>query len=482
MIVKALVPIAAMLCLVTCSPAPRDDTAVLAQENLPAPSIEMAGEIWLEFYPALLMEATYATEDNQTLNVWSHGETRPDPNARQIIRPNLDTVYSHAWLDLSSGPAQMALPDMGERYFTVQVIDDLSQTIATFGSRTSGPGPLVLNITGPDDKNDAIPGQYHASAPSDYVWVLVRVESGGPDDADAIDALHAQMTLTAPNTLRALWPLALRGSTRAQAEIGGPPPTFVRDLDAQAYFSWVNRWLVAHPNRLPIADRTDLAALGITGSADFIWDKLTEDQHAALNGARAAAMSVLRGQVTSEGGTNRDGWYYLNDNWYSVDGSLVSLQQPDNHALRAGLAMEALGYLPAAEAVYVSAGLPRVGGETLTGADGAAYTLTFPARALPPVDAFWSVTVYDDAGFLIDNLQNRFSLANRDGLVTADDGTLTLHLATLAPFGRGDPRRANWLPIPGSEFSVTFRAYIPSDPISPGDTDWHLPPIIKTSE
>ena len=104
-------------------------------------------------------------------------------------------------------------------------------------------------------------------------------------------------------------------------------------------------------------------------------------------------------------------------------------------------------------------------------------TLRFPPGQLPPVDAFWSLTVYAGAGYLVANPIDRYSLSSRDQLVPDDDGGVTLHLAETNPRGPDAMDLSNWLPIPAGEFSVTFRAYCPRDPIVPGDDGWHLEPV-----
>jgi hypothetical protein len=198
-----------------------------------------------------------------------------------------------------------------------------------------------------------------------------------------------------------------------------------------------------------------------------------------LEKAKELGRRKLIEEAVKQGGANEGGWYYLRDNWYRVEGHRVLQQQPSNHALRTALSIEALGFLPLQEATYLSAGVPRVGGDVLTGADGGSYAIRFPPDQLPPVNAFWSLTVYEGAGYLVDNPINRYSLGSTDDLERDADGGVTVRLAVSNPHGPGSARTSNWLPLPPGEFSVSFRAYWPSEPIVHGGKGkgWHMPPV-----
>ena len=128
-----------------------------------------------------------------------------------------------------------------------------------------------------------------------------------------------------------------------------------------------------------------------------------------------------------------DSWYYLKDGWYRVEDHRVVAKQPAHYSLRAGLALEALDFLPLQEATYLSAGVPRVGGEVLSGADGQSYTIRFPEGHLPPVDAFWSLTVYEGYGWLAKNPIGRHNLDSRDELRRDADAELQDPIAPM-PF------------------------------------------------
>ena len=140
----------------------------------------------------------------------------------------------------------------------------------------------------------------------------------------------------------------------------------------------------------------------------------------------------------------------------------------NEYVRRAVVAMLGLGANPVADAVYPTL-LADAEGQPLSGAHR--YEMTFPADALPPVHAFWSLTAYDAEGFTVRNAIDRYAIGDRTGLEYAEDGSVTITLATRAP----DGRNANWLPIPPGPTIVTMRLYVPGPSVLKGT--WTPPPV-----
>jgi len=121
--------------------------------------------------------------------------------------------------------------------------------------------------------------------------------------------------------------------------------------------------------------------------------------------------------------------------------------------------------------------MPRVGGDALTGESGRRHGLHFPADKSPPVQAFWSLTVYQSQGYLVENPINRDNIGSKDSFETDPDGGITIILSEDNPHGPGNDNTSNWLPIPESEFSLSFRAYWIREPIIAGGDGWQLMPL-----
>jgi hypothetical protein len=134
--------------------------------------------------------------------------------------------------------------------------------------------------------------------------------------------------------------------------------------------------------------------------------------------------------------------------------------------------MVGLGALPPEEAVYPNTNVDE-SGQALTGSQ--AYNLHFPAGGTPPSQAFWSITVYDEQGFLVENSIDRYALGDRDQLAYNPDGSLDIAIQHNAPEGAG----ANWLPVPSGPFTLTMRIYLPDQSFLQGN--WRLPPVERVN-
>ncbi len=449
-------------------------------------SSENAAQLWLYFFPLLLMQLTRAADADVPSNTWTHGATFRDADFTSVIRPNVDTRYSHAWLDLTTGPVALHVPEVPERYYVVQAVDEWTRTFSLHGTRTNGSKATTIVYATEQQALDAgalWPDSTVVVSPTPSVWLRSRIQSNGPTDHDAVSKLQAQFVLeTRANTPRshtATVAIPLE-ATQAQAN-GKPPPQILLTLDPDIYFAWAAKLWARQETALPASDVAIVvtaSTFGFDRSGTFNLNARSTEQRAALQTASRAGMAAIRAEAPQQGGVVRDGWYYLRDNWYEVDRHLVAPKQPINYTMRAALSWEALGFLPVHEASYVAAGVPQVGVDPLDGSGGATYALRFENGQRPPVDAFWSLTVYTKAGYLVDNPMGRFNIGSRDNLAAAKDGSVTILLSSKPPTvaGAGD---ANWLPVPEGEFALQLRAYLPTQPIHGGDDAWHAPQIVR---
>ena len=142
----------------------------------------------------------------------------------------------------------------------------------------------------------------------------------------------------------------------------------------------------------------------------------------------------------------------------------------NNYLLRASIAVHSLGNAIPEEALFFH-GFFDHEGKKLNGNNK--YVIHFDANELPPVDAFWSVTLYNEEGFLVDNIIKRHSLSDRSpGLIFNADGSLDLFIQNIEP---EEIKRPNWLPTPQNEFTLTLRAYLPKKELL--ELKWQIPPI-----
>lgn len=379
-----------------------------------------------------------------------------DPDSRLVVAPNRDTVYVIAVLDLRAGPQVISLPDIPDRYHVVQLLDAWMGSFGLLGTRTTEGRSGSWAVVRPDDDTPLPDGVEPLVCPTTQAFVLGRIRA--VDDADAVEAVAIGRTVQ----LRPLAALAVGGDPPPAAPAMPPPagrPQTVGD-DGIGFFDEMGDALDVNP---PVSDEqrqaVDAAArLGVGPG-----------EHPGRDGSAHA--ELLRRAV-------RDGLAALDDpaavDAREVNGWMVNLDigRADTEGglrERAVIARSFWGPVPAEEAVYPRA-VVADDGEPLDGSKR--YRIRFPAGGLPPVDAFWSLTVYGPDMFLVPNDANRWSLSgDTPGLVTEADGSLDIYLQRDAP----PQREANWLPVPPGRFELIMRLYLPRAPIVDGS--YRYPPI-----
>ena len=356
-----------------------------------------------------------------------------DHTARWVTTPNNDTLYSSAFLDLTKGPVTLTIPPMGERYYSVAVMDMFTNNNVVLGTRTIGGEGGTFTLVGP---GQASTGPNPTRIATAHAWLLVRVLTDGGADLAAAHAAQDGFRVAGP--------------------VGGPVGAHAaRDAQPADYFATARALLASDP-----APSTDMRILRRTaaflGAGPF-------DAAAAADGVEQARTITIfaKGRQTFTGG-----WSYPRPNLgdYGQD-----------YLYRAIVALQGLGALPVAEAMYMKAAGDD-GAGNFTG-DGL-YRLTMPAQL--PLDGFWSLSMYeataDGQFFFTDNPIKRYTIGDRTaGLNRNADGTLDLWI------GRADPggdRRANWLPAPkAGPFAMYLRAYLPRAELLDGR--FRFPAVVK---
>ena len=411
-------------------------SAVAASVQAAPDARTAARDAWLYSLPLIEMATTRKRHlsGGQGQNRFNHARALIDHHGVGVTTPNNDTLYSIAWLDLTAGPVTLAIPPMGERYYSAALMDMYTNNNAVLGGRTIGGQGGRFTIVGPGQAGGG-PGVVRAATA--HAWLLVRIVVDGPQDLDAVHRLQDGFVLKGP--------------------AGTPPAAFAERNAAPAdYFDSARRLLAADP---PPA--TDAAVLRST---------------AALLGAGAgappaeAAAGVADAKALLDMLTSRTGFI---QGWSYPRADLGDYGQ--DYIYRAAVALAGLGALPRAEAMYL-----RAAGDDDTGVfngDGL-YRLSLPARM--PLDAFWSLSMYertaDGQFFFTDNPLHRYAIGDRtQGLKRNADGSVDLWI------GRGDPggeRTANWLPAPkAGPFGLFLRCYLPRPELLDGR--WRAPAVVK---
>src|SRR5262249_53660990 len=183
--------------LVLAAAAP---TTVQARQGLP-PGVEtVAEEAYVYGYPLVLMEVTRKVATNTPsrapMNQFSHARTFPTPESRVVVRPNADTLYSTAWLDLAREPLLLHVPDTKGRYYVMQLLDAWTNVFAAPGKRTTGTAGRTFALVGPGWRGTLPEGVQRIDTPTNLVWLIGRTQTNGKADIPAVHALQDQYTLT----------------------------------------------------------------------------------------------------------------------------------------------------------------------------------------------------------------------------------------------------------------------------------------------
>lgn len=396
---------------------------------------------------------------HSAVNQFWHARILFDDSDHENRAPNNDTLYSAGWVDLSTEPVILSHPEMGDRYFTFELVAITSDNYGYVGRRATGPHAGDFALIGPGWSGDLPEGVHKtATAPSPWVLVLGRTLVEGEKDLPAVHALQDQYRLT---------PLSLFGKEGAvlpeRRDVLEPVDSTQDPLGA---WKTLNAMLAENPPPKEHELLTkQFAAIGVGGGLDV--DAQPEPVKQGLIAAATAGLPMLEQQFHS------GDWARLINGWRYPPPQMGHFG--DDFVKRAAeQAMFGVAANDLEEAMYLVAFDDADGAKLSPGR----YEIRFAPGQQPPVDAFWSMTAYDEHRNLIGNPINRYSLGDRTpGLVTGSDGSLTL---SLQPDSPGPDHEANWLPIPpqGGWFTI-LRMYLPRNEAI--DAKWQCPPIKRLS-
>lgn len=417
-------------------------------------------EAYLYSYPLVIMDVTRRQSLNGTTamsappNVFNHLREYPSADFRSVVRPNFDTLYSSAWLDLTAGPVKLSVPDTDDRYFMLPMLDMWTDVFANPGKRTSGTAAQEYLIVGPGYSGPLPPDAEVITAPTPHVWIIGRTQTNGPSDYPAVHRVQDGYLLTP--SVPATEPLVRDENYDVTTE----PMHLVSGMAALDYLGYAADLLAVNPpHQTDYSILARLSNLGIEVGKPFDAQRFSADQQDEIEAGRRDALATISSAAPTMG-TITNGWMTLNEGM-GVYGN--------GYLRRAVIALIGLGANPPEDAVYPIL-LADADGAPLSGEND--YVLHFDADALPPVDAFWSVTMYDAQGYQSANELNRFAIGDRDDLTFNPDGSLDLFLQHGNP---GAEKVANWLPAPLGALGVTMRLYAPRREILDGK--WHPPAI-----
>lgn len=480
--------------LVSQSPTAVAGPAISAEELQ-----DIAVDAYLYAYPMVLMEATRrASTQVQTslagrapMNQFGHRTVFPEPGATDVGWPSVDMLYSSLWYDVSRQPLLVRVPASGGRYYSLSLLDMWSDEYAVRGTRVTGNGEQSFMIVGPNWQGNAPYGTDVVRSPTGVGWLLARIQTGGAAEYGAVNTFQASMTaspMTAPapapalvtpqrrgaakpvtwpqqqapemgNTVGGSTPMPYRSSITWDTQ--GSPGQQVAAMDPATFFSVFAELLrVNPPHDNDNAILYQMRRIGLVGPQPFFYDRLDPAVRQALIDARPIAGRRIADTVHRLG-TPRNGWRSVLSGigTYGTD-----------YTRRAAIAYAGLGATTPNEAIYPVTAVDEDGRRLDSGED---YVLHFDKAQLPPVNASWSLTLYNADNNLAPNTMGRYGLRSTDSLKYNTDGSLDIYIQRDNP---GSSKTSNWLPTPNQgNFTLNMRLYSPKDLALDGD--WAPPPV-----
>jgi hypothetical protein len=431
---------------------------------------EIGLEAYVFFYPAVSIDLTRRVATNVEpgkiigfgpMNTFSHFRAYPGADFKAVVRPNFDTLYSSAWLDLTKEPMVISAPDTAGRYYLLPMLDMWTDVFASPGKRTSGTKAGNFAVVPPAWQGQLPTGVQKIQSPTGYVWVCGRTQANGPKDYDAVHKVQDGYTVT-PLSQWGKAPQPVKAVIDPSLDMKTPPLDQVNKMPAGAFFKYGAELMKANPPHVTdwsILDR--LKRIGIEAGKNFDYEKLDASVRQALEKAAADGLKEMYAKLPTFARV-ANGWQ-MNTDTMGVYGNY--------YLKRAAVAMVGLGANQPEYAIY-PLNFADADGKPVVGENN--YTLHFNKEDLPPVKAFWSVTMYDEAGFQVANPISRFAIGDRDELKYNADGSLDLYMQNENP---GRDKVSNWLPSPAKgKLGVTMRLYAPKPQALDGR--WN-PPAIK---
>lgn len=371
-----------------------------------------------------------------------------------LCSPNPHVVYSSAWLDLKSGPVVISIPELRARHLVMPMMCAWGEIFSSLGVRRCGAGPRHLVVVGPGWSGASTDDLPVVRAPTNAVWLLGRTLVDPLDDIEE-----------GPWKDYFLTPKCLRSGVVADAPEAEwePWPATVDPPDAEDFFDRMAALMARHPPgvfRSALGRR--LAKLGISGTAPFSLNALSDRQAAGLRAGVAAAHERISDTAWPDT-TGPNHWTRLSR---PGQGRLSPLE-------RAAIIRRGFGFNLREDAVYFLAN-EDADGATLTGDTG--YHLRFEPRQLPPVGTCWSLAAYDPEGRCPAAVTGYVGLSSRDPLRFNPDGSLDIHIQAHRPPG---PAGANWTPAPAGRFRLILRTWWPGATVLDGR--WNPPPLRRSA-
>jgi len=477
--VVAIIAIHALAAFLLCLGISTSSASAAADDARTLDVDSIAVEAYVYAYPLVTVELTRRRVTNVVVpegtdapvGQFARLRTYPDASYREVTAPNADTLYIYSYFDVSKEPWVVSIPDLKGRYAVFSLFDGWTTVFGDPGKRTTGTGAQTIAITGPGWSGTLPPGVKEYKCATEVAFFDGKIYcTGTPEDYRQVHDLQSKITAL---------PLSSYGKPYTP-QPGKVDPTIdtktlvraqVNSMGGGAYFKLFAELLKSNP---PYAEDAPMVAklrtLGIVPGQDFDMGKVDPAVAQALAKASKAALPRIVGWE-KEGMAAGD--------WRFENGWVITTRSGPygtDYIQRALVAMIGLYANLAQDSLYPISNGPGAGLQ-YSGANN--YVMHFDQGGMPPVNGFWSVTMYNAQYFFVENPLNRYNVSSRSQFKANADGSVDVHIQHKSP---GKDKESNWLPAPADRFILIMRMYWPKDtPLSILDGSWK-PPAIKIAQ
>ena len=433
----------------------------------------LATDAYIFGYPLVTMEMTRRVLTNVADPVGAKApmgqiiklRQYPDSSFRDVTAPNADTLYTTSFFDVGEEPWVLSIPDMQERYFLMPMLDGWTNVFQVPGKRTTGTAAQTYAITGPGWKGTLPAGVKEYKSPTNMVWLLGRIYcTGTPEDYAAVHKLQDDFKLVPLSAYGKLYtPPA--GKIDPSVDMKTPVRDQVNRMDAVEYFTLLSKLMkINPPSETDAHYLAKFERIGLVPGQSFDGSKLKADfvKHVPVVGFDRIMLQFKINEAMKKG----NGWSYtMKTGIYGTD-----------YLMRGLVTAIGLGANRPQDAIYP---VSKTDADDRKYNGAHKYIMSFPKGHLPPVEGFWSLTMYDPQMFFVSNPINRYSISPRQDLKSNSDGSTELYIQHESP---GKDKESNWLPAPAGDFVLMLRMYWPNE-THPTilDGTWTIPAAKKVS-
>lgn len=381
---------------------------------------------------------------------------------KDIVSPNDDTLYCQSWMDLSKEPLVLHVPSIQDRYITFEFLDAYTNDYNYLGTRASGATEGTYLIAGPNWDGQVPEDMTKIWTPTNLAWLINRILVKGDSDLPNVHAIQDKMSLTPlslfeGNTTINKTPTAPETNVSSQVPIK-PQPALIPTTGIKLYDE-LGQAMANNPLNPPDPGLlAKFASIGI-GPGKTPSVEANDTIKTALETGIQEGEKLIDARI-ADIGTLVNGWSYNTQTGvYGTD-----------YLTRAAITKLGFGANIPQEALYPTSQTDGQG-NPYNGTNN--YIITFGPEQTPPVDAFWSITMYNEEKYFYDNPINRYSVGKyTEGLKTNEDGSLDIYIQNQNP---GSDKESNWLPSPPNGFYMILRMYLPEEQVLNGT--WTPPPV-----